>query len=242
MDTLRTKPATARPATRRLPPLENGDRLTTEEYERRYEAMPEGFRAELLEGIVYVNAAVRRNSHGRPHAILTGWLFQYETATPHVELTLTPTVRLADGNNPEPDAVLEIDPRCGGATRHSEDDRIEGPPALAVEIAASSASIDLHVKRTVYERNGVSEYLVWNVHASELTWFSLAAGRYETLRLDADGILRSRVLPGLWLDVRAVLARETAAVLATLARGTASEEHRVFRERLAADFRNAPGG
>lgn len=38
----------------KVPPLENGDNLTVAEFERRYEAMPELKKAELINGIVYI--------------------------------------------------------------------------------------------------------------------------------------------------------------------------------------------
>ena len=37
----------------------------------------------------------------------------------------------------------------------------QGAPDLIVEIAASSASYDLHGKKDVDERHGVQEYIVW---------------------------------------------------------------------------------
>jgi hypothetical protein len=42
-----------------IPPLDNGDRLTRDEFERRYAAMPNLKKAELIEGVVYVPAALR---------------------------------------------------------------------------------------------------------------------------------------------------------------------------------------
>ncbi len=36
-----------------IPLLENGDRLTREEFHRRYEAMPENVKAELINGVVF---------------------------------------------------------------------------------------------------------------------------------------------------------------------------------------------
>jgi hypothetical protein len=44
--------------TPKLPPLENGDRLTRPEFERRYQAMPHIKKAELIEGVVYSRLAV----------------------------------------------------------------------------------------------------------------------------------------------------------------------------------------
>ena len=109
-----------------VPPLENGDRLTRDEFERRYAAMPHLKKAELIEGVVYVPSPVRHRHHGAPHAHLIGWLGQYAAGTPGVEVSDNSTVRLDLDNEPQPDALLLIDPACGGQTRFSTDDYIEG--------------------------------------------------------------------------------------------------------------------
>lgn len=66
----------------KLPPLENGDRLTRPEFERRYQAMTHIKKAELIEGIVYMGSPVRVASHGTPHAHIITWLGVYCSATP----------------------------------------------------------------------------------------------------------------------------------------------------------------
>src|ERR671922_3091229 len=114
-------------------PLENGDRLTRAEFERRYEAMPHLNKAELIEGVVYVPSPVRHRHHGAPHAQLIGWLVQYAAHTPGVEVADNTSVRLDLDNEPQPDALLRIDPACGGQSRLSEDDFIEGAPELVAE-------------------------------------------------------------------------------------------------------------
>ncbi|MEH1810925.1 MAG: Uma2 family endonuclease, partial [Nostoc sp.] len=190
-----------------IPPLENGDKLTRYEFERRYNATPNLKKAELTEGIVYIMpAALRFRSHGQPHGWILTWLGTYEAATSGVALGVEPTVRLDLDNEPQPDAVLLIVPEAGGQTRLSEDDYIEGAPELVVEIAASSAAIDLHGKKQAYRRNGVKEYIVWQVLDQKLTWFSLEQGEYLELIPDNEGILRSRVFPGLWLAATELLA------------------------------------
>jgi Uma2 family endonuclease len=215
-----------------LPPLENGDRLTRDEFERRYAAMAPGKKAELIEGVVYMAAALRFRSHGQPHAHLTTWLGNYMVVTPGVELAIEPTVRLDLGNEPQPDVVLRISEECGGSSRLSQDDYIAGPPELAVEIAASSVAIDLGDKRQAYERNGIQEYLVWRVFERQIDWFSLDAGKYVKLPIEADGTIRSRVFPGLWLAVAALLAGDLATVLAGVNQGLATIEHGTFVEKL----------
>src|SRR5215211_4278634 len=180
-------------------PLTSGDRLTRREFERRYEAMPEHFRAELVEGVVYVASPVRFTSHASPHTHIITWLGTYCAATPGVSMGDNATVRLDPFNEPQPDVLLRLEPEAGGHSRITFDDYIEGPPELVVEIAASSAAYDLREKKTVYQRNGVREYLIWQIYEQRLDWFYLYEDEYEPLLPDADGITRSRIFPGLHL-------------------------------------------
>jgi Uma2 family endonuclease len=212
------------------PPLENGDRLSRDEFERRYAAMPHLKKAELIEGVVYVPAALRFRSHGQPHADLIIWLGMYKIVTPRVELGDNPTVRLDLDNEPQPDAVLLIE---GGSARINSDDYIEGAPELVVEIAASSAAYDLYDKKRAYRRNGVKEYLVWRVYDKQLDWFSLEAGEYIKLEQDNDGIIRSQVYPGLWLATSQLLSGKMNEVLAVLQQGLNSAAYQEFCQRLS---------
>lgn len=215
-----------------VPRLESGDHLTRYEFERRYQAMPYIKKAELVEGVVYVASPVRMANHGRPHAALIGWLMVYKAATPGVDLGDNATVRLDADNEPQPDALLRIEPEVGGNSRISEDDYVEGAPELIAEIAASSVSYDLNAKLNVYRRNGVKEYIVWQIYENRLDWFSLQEGRYVSLAPDAAGVIHSQVFPGLWLSVNALLLGDLAEVLAVLQQGLQTEEHQVFVERL----------
>lgn len=199
-----------------IPPLENGDRLTRIEFERRYAAMPHLKNAELVEGIVYMPAALRFRNHGQPHSQIMTWLGVYQAFTPKVELGDNVTVRLDLDNEPQPDAVLLID---GGQARISSDDYIEGAPELVVEIAASSAAYDLYDKKRAYRRNGIQEYLVWRVYENEFDWFYLEAGEYSKLEAGDRGIIRSMTFPGLWLAVKDLLSGDMRQVLAVLQQG-----------------------
>jgi Uma2 family endonuclease len=216
-----------------IPPLESGDRLNRYEFERRYNAMLSLKKAELIEGVVYLPAALRFRSHGQPHGNLIVWLGNYKVATPGIELGIEPTVRLDVDNAPQPDAVLLIDENCGGQSRLSEDDYVEGAPELVAEIAASSAAIDLHDKKRAYRRNGVREYIVWQVCEQRLDWFYLQQGEYVSLPVDEGDVIKSRVFPGLWLAAGDLLMGNMARVLSVLQEGLASGEHAAFGERLA---------
>jgi len=214
------------------PILENGDLLSRSEFERRYQAMPRLKKAELIEGIVYMASPLRFKSHAQPHANAMGWLWYYTIATPGAFLGDNPTVRLDMDNELQPDAVLLIDPTRDGQTRIDEQDYIEGAPELIIEIAASTASIDLRDKKRVYRRNGVKEYLVWQVTSNRLNWFSLKGEEYIELLPDAKGIIKSQVFPGLWLSVSALLAGDMQDVLTNLQAGLSSTEHQEFVQRL----------
>jgi Uma2 family endonuclease len=215
-----------------VPALENGDRLTRAEFERRYEAMPHLKKAELIEGVVYVPSPVRHRQHSAPHAHLIGWLGQYAAHTPGVEVGDNGSVRLDLDNEPQPDALLCIDPTRGGQVSISNDGIIEGAPELVAEVASSSVSYDLHAKLHVYRRSGVREYLVWRVLEQEVDWFVLRDGQYERMPRDAQGLVRSEVFPGLWLDQAALLRGDLATLLIVVQQGLASSEHNAFVARL----------
>jgi Uma2 family endonuclease len=213
-----------------IPPLENGDKLTRVEFERRYSAMPHQKKAELIEGVVYMASALRITQHGEPHAHIMLWLGFYKAFTPNLQLGDNCTVRLDLDNEPQPDALLRIE--VDGQSTISEDDYVEGAPELIVEIAASTVSIDLNQKLKVYRRNQVQEYLVWRVLDSEFDWFRLNAEEYVKLEPDSNGIIYSQVFPGLWLDKVALLTGNLAKVLEVLQQGLASQAHQDFVQQL----------
>jgi Uma2 family endonuclease len=214
-----------------IPPLENGDKLTRYEFERRYHAMPNLKKAELIEGVVYVASPLRIKSHGEPHAYIMTWLGVYKAATPGIGFADNATVLIDTDNEPQPDALLRIE--TGGQSRINKDDYVEGAPELIVEIAASSASYDLHEKLKVYRRNQVQEYLIWRVYDYQFDWFRLQKGEYIQLQPNADNIICSQVFPGLWLDKTALLAGDLGKVLAVLQQGLASPEPENFISKLS---------
>jgi Uma2 family endonuclease len=213
-----------------IPPLENGDRLSRSEFERRYTAMPQVKKAELIEGVVYMASPLRIKSHGEPHGDLATWLGTYKAFTPGVVVGIEPTVRLDLDNEPQPDAVLLVPAR---QAKIGADDYIEGAPELIVEIAASSAAIDLHDKKRAYRRNQVQEYIVWRTLEKQLDWFVLEADEYQAQRLDDQGIVHSRIFPGLWLAVSALLASDMTTVLTVLQQGINSPEHQAFVQKIS---------
>lgn len=215
-----------------IPPLENGDRLSWTEFDRRYEAMPDSHKAELIEGVVYMAAALRYKSHGRPHARLLTWLGIYEYETIGVEIADNASVYLDSANGPQPDIALILNTDRGGQTRITEGDYVAGPPELIAEISASTVSIDLGAKKNAYERNGVQEYLVWRVLDEAIDWFILQDGQYIELLPDEDGITRSRIFPGLWLDRSALIQGDTKRVRAIVNEGLLSEGYLQFVQSL----------
>jgi Uma2 family endonuclease len=215
-----------------IPPLKQGDRLSRDEFERRYDAMPNLRKAELIEGVVHVPSPVRHRRHSAPHFSLIGWLFNYRARTPGLEGGDNPSVRLDMGSMPQPDCLLFIAPEFGGQAKIDDDDYVSGGPDLVAEVAASSAQHDVNEKFEVYRRHGVREYLVWRVLDREIDWFVLREGSFEKLSPADDGILRSTIFPGLWLDPKALLNDNCEALLDVLQLGLDSPEHAAFKDQL----------
>lgn len=214
-----------------IPPLASGDRLSWPEFERRYKAHPTDQKFELIDGVVYMSSPVSHRFHSNPHFNLIGWLGQYQAFTPGVQGGDNATLRLDVDNAPQGDAFLIILPSHGGRVRIDDDGYVVGGPELVAEVAASSASLDANAKRRVYERNGVREYILWRVYDQAIDWFALRDGAYQPIPM-TDGVYRSEVLPGLWLDPAALIAGQTLQVRQVGERGLASPEHAAFVTRL----------
>lgn len=213
-----------------VPPLRAGDRLSVEEFLRRYQAMPEVKKAELIEGVVYMGSPVSCDEHADPHFDFVAWLGIYQFATPGVKGSDNPTVLLDHGLNcPQPDGSLRI---VGGQCRIGDDGYLLGGPDLASEVSASSASYDLHDKLRAYERNGVREYVVWRVQDRAVDWFVLRGGKFKRLPLTKDGLYKSKVFPGLWLDPDALVRGDRQRLFEVLEKGISSPEHQKFVETL----------
>jgi Uma2 family endonuclease len=197
--------------------------------------MPHLKNAELINGVVYMAAAVRADKHGDPHADLLAWLGVYRANTPGVLVSDNASIRFDEDNMPQPDASVRLPAAAGGRATLAADGMLQGAPELVAEIAASSASYDMHDKLHVYRRHGVREYIVWRVLDAAIDWFVLREGRYEPLAPVARGkrrVLQSETLPGLWLDAQAMLAGDMARVLKVAGEGVAAKEHAAFVRRL----------
>lgn len=234
MATVTTSQTRTESPQRDTPPLQAGDRLTREEFERRYDAMPEVKKAELIDGVVYMPSPVTFDDHGSPHFDVVGWLAVYRSFTPGVRGGDNPSLRLDLKNMPQPDACLIIDPSWGGRVQLDPKGYIVGGPEFIGEISGSSASYDLHDKLNAYQRNGVQEYMVWRVYDRAVDWFVLRGDKYDRLAATPEGHYRSEVFPGLWLAANALIAGDLAAVFQTLQQGIATPEHRDFVKRLQA--------
>jgi Uma2 family endonuclease len=226
------------PITGRLPPLEAGDRLDQPTFHARYEQMPPGIKAELIGGIVYMPSPVK-NRHGAPHGEVLFCLNYYKAFTPGVATSDNGTTILGDDSEPQPDAFMRVE--TGGQTRLDAEDYVVGCPELVCEVANSSASYDLHVKRDDYERYGALEYLAAVVREERVARFARQGNRLVEVPPDADGVLRSTAFPGFWLDPAALLRGDTKRLMDVLNQGIATPEHAAFTASLASRNPIPPG-
>lgn len=217
-------------SSRDAPPLEPGDKLTRQQFLARWELHPEIKRAELIGGIVFMPPPVSLD-HGDMENDVSAWVGVYKAATPGTAAGHNTTTFLRD-DTLQPDLNLRILPEYGGGSR-VEEKYLAGRAEFLAEICRSSASYDLHVKLDLYQAAAIPEYLAILGYEQEIRWHILKDGRYQRLLPGPDGIHRSLVFPGLWLDGTALLARNLKQVLATLQQGLDSPEHQAFVANLA---------
>jgi Uma2 family endonuclease len=214
------------------PLLLNGDHLSVPEFERRYEAMTDDGKAELIEGIVIMSPPIS-DDHGKANSLLDRLLGHYAVSTPGLAVGVNTSIRLDGRNEYQPDVILRIESGKMTRAKAGAAGILEGRPELVVEISLSSAAYDLHEKKAVYQRNQIPEYFVWEVMDSRIHWFSLEEGEYVRLKPRSDGITRSLVFPGLWLDLSALLAGDEKKLFRFVQRGLKSAEHKSFVKKLA---------
>jgi hypothetical protein len=220
------------PRRKALPPLEAGQHLDQPTFHERYEAMPPETRAELVGGVVYMPSPMR-GDHGVTSRIVAGWLCHYQWKTPELHGEDGCTVKLNDLGEPQPDCQLRLPRALGGQSRVDENGYIAGAPELMVEIARSSRGYDLNQKKADYERAGVVEYLVVELVPDRIHWFTRRGNCFKNLAPGPDGIYRSNVFPGLWLDAKALFAEDLNRLIEVLEQGLATPEHAAFVAKLA---------
>ncbi|HJT77262.1 MAG TPA: Uma2 family endonuclease [Gemmataceae bacterium] len=213
-------------------PLQSGDVLTRDEFIHRWENMPLRKRAELIQGVVYMPSPLSRE-HGVMENNVAGWLALYRAATPGVEAADNSSWLMGPRSMPQPDVSLYVLPEYGSRSR-LVDLYMSGAPEFVTEVCVSSAAYDLHQKLELYQEHGVQEYLAVLMQEREVRWHRLTGERFEVVPAPADGIYRSAVFAGLWLDAAALLAGDLARVLAVLNDGLRSPEHAAFVQQLAA--------
>ena len=209
-----------------LPPLVDGEYLDQPTFHARYEAMPPETRAELVGGKVYLMSSPVLSGHWVPHIDIVTWLGVFKAHVPLVQAMDNGSTILGSRGEVQPDGGLRLRTEYGGRTIEGADGYIRGAPELLIEVAVSSVNYDLRAKKRDYEEAGVQEYVVVLPKQHAVRWFCLHDGAYQEMQPDADGIFRSRVFPGLWLDPEALLLDDTAKVLDVLQDGLQSDAHR----------------
>jgi hypothetical protein len=212
--------------------LVEGQRLDQPTFHALYEAMPPETRAELIDGVVYMPGPAGME-HGEAHVAVIVWLQYYAENTPGVRVMDNATAILGRKSEPQPDALLRIVPECSGQT-WNEGGYLHGPPELVGEVAKATRYVDLGPKLDDYERAGVLEYVVCAIDPDELYWFGQEQGVLVQQAIGEDGLHRSTVFPGLWLDPVALLEGDTRRLRAVVDLGCGTPEHAAFVARLSA--------
>jgi Putative restriction endonuclease len=202
--------------------------LSREEFHRRYEAMPQLQKAELIEGVVFLQSPARLRRSGKARTELVAWLGMYSAYTPGTEGSMNPTVLLDPHSEPQPDTLLMLAFACGGNVRINHDGFIEGAP----ELIADANEEGINAKLNAYQSSGVKEYVVWRVEDRDIDWFVLRRENRERMSPSEDGLLKSVAFPGLWLDSQALIAGNLRRVFEVVQMGLRTGEHAEFVRRL----------
>jgi Uma2 family endonuclease len=209
--------------------FEPGDRLSREEFLERWERMPKIKHAELIDGVVYMPSPVSL-PHSRFDSLFQYLLSHYAVHTSGCNCVSNATWLMLE-SAPQPDSALYVLPEYGGrAGKHEL--FLAGAPELAVEVSTSSRSYDLGPKLSLYQRAKVQEYVVALVEEQGIEWRLLEQDSYRLMQPDSDGVFRSKIFPGLWVDPTSFWSEDAARLLGVLEEGLVSEDHMNFQKSL----------
>src|SRR5438552_3280400 len=88
-------------------PRLHGDHISRAEFERRYWAMPHLKKAELIDGVVYLDLPVPV-THGRASVVLAGRIGVYMSKTPGADSGVHSSVRLDPDTEVQPDVFMSL--------------------------------------------------------------------------------------------------------------------------------------
>jgi len=169
-----------------------------------YLTWPGDERWEIINGEAYAMTPAPTTRHQR----IIGHIFSQFNQffrDKQCEPFIAPTdVVLDDRNIVQPDILVVCDPS------KVTEKNIQGAPDLIVEILSPSTSIkDRREKKRLYERFGVSEYIIIDPFGDAAERFTLIEGRYIASDLvNWDEVLQSSAFPELQLQLWDVFGKE----------------------------------
>ena len=168
-------------------------------------SLPEGARAELIEGEIYVSPSPRPwhqivllNIATAFRAFVLSGRFGQTFVAPL-------DVHLPSGDIVQPDVIF-----VSNANQSIIQDWIRGTPDLLVEvISPGSPERDRIVKRRLYAENGVKEYWIVDPEARSVEVLTVADGAYVSHGyFEGEGAVTSRVLGDLSLPLAEIFASQ----------------------------------
>ena len=109
----------------------------------------------------------------------------------------------------------------------------EGPPNFVLDVFDADEMAEYEVRKSIFERFGVTEYVaVENLDCPRLHWNRHDGHRFAEAAPDRNGVIKSKALPGLWIPVEALAARDWWAILFAIERGVTRLGHHEFQETI----------
>ncbi len=157
---------------------------------------------------------------------------RYRLYTPGIYVCLHVPVVLDDQTRVVPGLIAMVN---HGRLKQCEpvEHGFEGPPNFILDVFDSDELPEYESRRAIFERFGVVEYVaVETAECPILHWNRHNGSHFETAHPDAHGVIKSKALPGLWIPVKALAARDWWMILVAIERGVTRRGHHEFQETI----------
>jgi hypothetical protein len=159
---------------------------------------------------------------------IAGCINAYQLGTPGLWSTIHTTIVLPDNTRIVPGIAVVIAFGKLHQCSKGEGGFFHGPPNLVIDTFPGDSMLDFAERCKLFRKNGVQEYIAWQVGMPRPRWLRLKDGDYMELDVAGSETIQSTALPGFMLNMPAVEKRDWLAIHAGIRNGTNSREHNAF--------------
>lgn len=156
----------------------------------------------------------------------------YRMYTPGLYVCVSVPVQLNKTTRLTPGFVAQVNSGKFKQCDPGDYEYFSGPPNFVFDVFKDNQRQEYEKRKTLFERSGVIEYVVWFASDKMPIWNRLHKGAYLEISEDEEGLIKSSALPGMWFPIDALAERDWRTIMAKISWGITRRGHRDFMKTI----------